>query len=87
MSQASQLTWEVQEEIIANENIIDKGAKVVQDTVGDEEYIDPDGIRWVWNTVLNQINNEFEHKCLDEVVRLLKAHLIHQSTDDHDLGD
>jgi len=45
MSQASQLTWEVQEEIIANENIIDKGAKVVQDTVGDEEYIDPDGIR------------------------------------------
>jgi hypothetical protein len=35
------------------------------------------------STVLNTINNKFEHECLDEVVRLLNVHPIRQSTDDH----
>jgi hypothetical protein len=35
------------------------------------------------NTVLNTINNEFDHQCLDEAVRLLNAHPIGQSTEDH----
>jgi hypothetical protein len=40
----------------------------------------------VLNTVLNTINNEFEHVCLEEAVRLLNAHPIHQSIDDHVAG-
>jgi len=36
----------------------------------------------VRNTVLNTINNQFEHECLEEAVRLLNAHPIHQSIDD-----
>jgi hypothetical protein len=32
--------------------------------------------------VLSTINNEFEHECLAEAVRLLNAHTICQSTDD-----
>jgi hypothetical protein len=38
------------------------------------------------NTVLSIINNEFEHQCLDEAVRLLNAHSIGQSTDDRVRG-
>jgi len=47
-----------------------------------EEVLDPANTSSVLNTVLNAINNEFEHECLDEAVRLLNAHPIHQSTDD-----
>ena len=46
-----------------------------------EEVLDPDITSLVLSTVLNTINNEFKHECLDEVVRLLNAHPIHQSTD------
>jgi len=35
----------------------------------------------VLNTVLNKINNEFEHECVDKAVRLLNAGPIYQSTD------
>jgi len=48
-----------------------------------EEVLDPDNTSSVLSTVLNTINNEFEHECLDEAVRLLNAHLIRQSTDNH----
>ena len=47
-----------------------------------EENLDPVNTSSVLNTVLNTTNKEFEHKCLDEAVRLLNAHLIRQSTDD-----
>jgi len=47
-----------------------------------EEVIDPANTGSVWNTVLSTINNECEHECLDEAVRLLNAHPIRQSTDD-----
>jgi len=35
------------------------------------------------NTVLNTINNKFDHECLDEAVRLLNAQPICQSPDVH----
>ena len=47
-----------------------------------KEDLDPDNTSSVLNTVLITINNEFEHKWLDEAVRLLNAHPIRQSTDD-----
>jgi len=46
------------------------------------EVLDPQNTSSVLNTVLNTINNEFEHECLDEAVRLLNARPIRQSTDD-----
>jgi hypothetical protein len=48
-----------------------------------EEVLNPDNTSSVLSTVLNTINNKFEHKCLDEAVRLLNAHPIRKSTDDH----
>ena len=46
-----------------------------------KEDLNADNTSSVLNTVLNTINNEFEHKCLEEAVRLLNAHSIRQSTD------
>jgi len=84
MSPSAQLTSEQQTEIIEDEKNTDKGAREVQEQVEDgEEVLDPENTSSVLNTVLNPINNEFEHECLDEAVRLLNAHPIRQSTDDH----
>jgi len=47
-----------------------------------EEVLDPDNTRSVLSAVLNTINNEFEHECLDEAIWLLKAHPIRQLIDD-----
>jgi hypothetical protein len=47
-----------------------------------EAVLDPDNTSSVLSTVLNTINNEFEHECHDEAVRLLNVHPIRQSTDD-----
>ena len=47
-----------------------------------EKVLDPDNTGSVLSTVLNTLNNEFEHEWLDEAVRLLNAHPIRQSTDD-----
>jgi hypothetical protein len=44
--------------------------------------LDLDNTSSVLSTVLNTINNKFEHECLDEAVRLLNLHPIRQSTDD-----
>jgi len=60
-----------------------QGSREVQEQVEDgEAVLNPDNTSSVLSTVLNTINNEFEHKCLDEAVRLLNAHPIRQSTDD-----
>jgi len=48
-----------------------------------KEVLDPDISISVLSTVLNTINNEFDYGCLDEAVRLLNAHPIRQSTEDH----
>jgi len=49
--------------------------------VDGEEDLDPENTSLVLNAVLNTINNEFEHECLEEAVRLLNAHPIRQSID------
>jgi len=83
MSPSAQLTSEQLKEIIEDEKKTDQGSREVQEQVeDDEEVLDPDNTSSVLSTVLNTINNEFEHECLDETVRLLNAHLIPQSTDD-----
>jgi len=83
MSISAQLTSEQQKEIIEDEKNTDKSAREVQEQVEDsEEVLSPENSSSVLNTVLNTINNEFEHVCLDETVRLLNAHPIRQSTDD-----
>jgi len=83
MSPSTQLTWEQLKEIIEDEKKTYKGAREVQEQVEDgEEVLDPENTCSVLNTVLNTNNNEFEHKSLDETVRLQNAHLICQSTDD-----
>jgi len=83
MSPSAQLTSEQLKEIIEDEKKTDQGAREVQEQVEDgEEVLYPDNTRSVLSTVLNTINNEFEHECLDEAVRLLNVHPIHQSADD-----
>ena len=78
MSPSAQLTSEQLKEIIDDEMKTDQGAREVQEQVEDgEEDLDPENTSSVLITVLNTINNEFEHECLDEVVRLLNAHPIH----------
>jgi hypothetical protein len=75
MSLSTQLTSEQLKEIIEDEKNMDKGAREVQEQVEDgEEGLDRENTSSVLNPVLNTINNEFEHECLDEAVRLLNAH-------------
>ena len=68
--------------IIEDEKKTDQGSREVQEQVGGVEVLDPENASLVLSTVLNTINNEFEHECLDEAVRLLNAHQIRQSTDE-----
>jgi hypothetical protein len=82
MSPSAQHTSEQLKEIIENEKKTDQGATDVQEQVEDGEgVLDPDNTSSVLSTVLNTINNEFGHECLDEVVSLLNIHPIRQSTD------
>ena len=70
-------------EIIEDGNNTDKGAREVQEQVEDSEVVlDTANTGSVLNTVFSIINNEFQYKCPDEVVRLLNAGPIRQSTDD-----
>jgi len=83
MIPSPQLTSEQLKEIIEDKKNTDKDAREVQEQVEDgEEVLDPANASSVLNTVLSTINNEFEHECLDEAVRLLNVHSIRQSTDD-----
>lgn len=45
-----------------------------------KEILDSDNTSLVLTAVLNKINNEFQYKCLDEMLRLLNADWICQST-------
>jgi len=83
LSPSTQLTSEQLKEIIEDEKKTDQAAREVQEQVEDGEVVlDPDNASAVLSTVLNTINNEFEHECLDEAVKLLNVHPIRQSTDD-----
>jgi len=82
MSLSAQHTSEQLKEIIEDEKNTDKSAREVQEQVEDgEEVLDPENSISVLNMILNTINNEFEHECLDEAVRLLNARPIRQSPD------
>jgi len=82
MSASAQFTFEPLKEIIEEEKITDTGARDVQKQVEDgEEVRNQANTSSVLNTVLSTIKDEFEHKCLDEAVRLLNANPIRQSTD------
>ena len=77
MSPLAQHISEQLKEIIHGEIKTIQGAWEVQEQVEDgEEDLDPENTSSVLNTGLNTINNEFEHECLDEAVRLLNAHPI-----------
>jgi hypothetical protein len=83
MSPSAQLTSTQLKEIIEDEMNTHQGSREVQEQVEDGRVVlDPDNTSSVLSTVLNTINNEFEHECLDEAVRLLNAHPIRQTTDD-----
>jgi hypothetical protein len=83
MSISDQLTSEQRNEIIVNKMITDTGAKEILKQVEDgEEVLDLEITSSALSTILNTINNEFEHRCLHEAVRLLNTHSIRQSTDD-----
>jgi len=83
MSPSAQLTsWQLKV-IIEDEKKTENISSEVQAYVeNSEEVLDPANTRSVLNVVLSTINNEFEHECLDEAVRLLNANLISESTDD-----
>jgi hypothetical protein len=82
MSPSAQITMERLKEIIQNETKTDQGATEVQEQVDAKDDLDPENTSSALNTVLNTINNEFEHECLEGVVMLLNAHPIRQSIDD-----
>jgi len=82
MSLSPQLISEQVKEIVEDEKNTDKSESEVQEQLEDgEEVLNPENTSSVQNTVLNTINNECEHKCLGEAVRLLNACPIQQSTD------
>jgi hypothetical protein len=84
MSLSVQLTSEQLQEIIEDKKNMDKSAREVQEQVEDgEEVIDSENTSSVLNMVPNTINDEFQHGCLDEPVRLLNARPIPQSPHDH----
>jgi len=77
MSPSAQLIMEQLKEIIEDEMKTKQASREVQGQVEDgEAVLNPDYTCPVLSTFLNTINNEFEHECLDEAVRLLNAHLI-----------
>jgi hypothetical protein len=83
MSPSAQLTPEQLKEIIEDKKNTDKDAREVQEQLEDsEEALNPANTSSVLHTVLSTINNEFEHKCLNDTVRLMNAYSIRQSTDD-----
>jgi hypothetical protein len=69
--------------IIEQEKKADKSAREVPEQAEYcEEVLDQANTSTVLNIVFSTIDNEFEHNCLHEAVRLLNGHPIRQSTDD-----
>jgi len=64
MSPSAQLTLQQLKEIIEDQKKTNQGAREVQEQVDGEEDLDPENTSSVLHTVLNTINNEFEHECL-----------------------
>jgi hypothetical protein len=84
MSSSAQIKSEQLKEIIEDEMKTDQCGRDVQEQVDDgEEVLNPKNTSSALSTVVNTIKNEFEQEYLDEAVRLLNAHPICQSPDDH----
>jgi hypothetical protein len=63
MSPSAQLTSEQQKEIIEDKEKTEQGSRVVLNQVEHAEHVlDPDNTSSVLSTVLNTINNEFDHE-------------------------
>jgi hypothetical protein len=70
-----------------NEKNTDKSAREVLEQVEHgEEVLNPENSSSVLNMVVNSINNEFDHECLNEAFRLLNLRPIRQSPDDRVSG-
>jgi len=83
MSLSAQLISVQRNEIIEDKMNTDTGAREVQKHVEDgKQVLDPENRSSELNAVPNTINNDYEHNCLDKVVRLLNTHPIRQSTED-----
>jgi hypothetical protein len=83
MSPSAQFISDQLEEIIDHKKNSHRGAWEVQEQVVDGgEVFNAAHTSSVLNTVHRTINNKFEHECLYEAVRQLKANHIRQSTDD-----
>jgi hypothetical protein len=77
MRLSTQCTSEQLIEIIQDEMNLDKSASEVQKQVENGgEVLDTENTSSILKTVLNIINNEFEHECLGKAVRLLNARPI-----------
>jgi hypothetical protein len=84
MGPSAQMTSELLKVIIEDKKNTDQAAREVYEQVEDgEKILDAANTSSVLNTVLSTINNIIEHKCLNEQVRLLKAHPLGQLTDGH----
>ena len=62
MNPSAQLTSEQLKEIIEDEKQTDQGAREVQEQADGEEDLDPENTSLELDSVLNTINNEFEHE-------------------------
>jgi len=83
MSPSAMHTLGQLKEIIENEKKTNNGAREDNEQMQDgEELLSPDNSSSLLNTVLNTVNNKFEHECLSEAVRLLDVWLIRQSQGD-----
>jgi hypothetical protein len=82
MSPSAQLTSEQLKEIIEYERMTYKDAREIQEQLDGEVVLIPANSDLVLCSVLNTINNEFVHECLEAGLSLLNAHAVCQSIDD-----
>src|SRR5258708_7060497 len=83
MSQLAKLISEQLKDIIEDQMKFEQGAREVQKHMDDKHDLESGNTSSELNRVFTTINNKFEHKCIEEVVRLLNAYLICQSIHDH----
>jgi len=77
VSISAQLTSEQLKENIEDPKHTDKGTREVQEQVENgEEVVDPASSRSVLRTVLDSIDKELNHDCLQSAVGLLNTNLI-----------
>jgi len=58
------------------------GAREVHEQVDGKEVLHTDNKVSVLSKVLKTTNNKYDHKCLNELIRLLNVHPTRQSIDD-----